>query len=80
MLDTNQLDDILTVHEVAVYIKRSYKTTLKLIKDGKIKVINDGSRGYRISKVALFKYLGYIVEEEKPEITHSKKKKRKSYL
>jgi excisionase family DNA binding protein len=80
MHNTNQLDDILTVHDVAAYIKRSYKTTLKLIKDGKIKVINDGARGYRISKVALFKYLGYIFEEEKQEVNNSKKKKKKSYL
>lgn len=80
MIYTDKLDDILTVQEVAKYIKRSYKTTLKHIKDGKIQVINDGARGYRISKIALFRYLGYIVEEEKPEITHSKKKKRKSYL
>jgi excisionase family DNA binding protein len=80
MQDANQLGDILTAHEVADYIRFSYKTTLKLIKEGKIKAINDGARGYRISKIALFRYLGYIVEEEKPESTHSKKKKRKSYL
>jgi excisionase family DNA binding protein len=75
-----QADKVYTVKEIALLIRRSYKTTLKLIKEGKIQVINDGARGYRISKGALFKYLGYIVEEERPETTHSKKKKRKSHL
>lgn len=64
MEDMNQLDDLLTVKETAAYIKRSYKTTLKLIKNGKIPVINDGARGYRISKYDLFNYLGYIFSEE----------------
>lgn len=63
MQDLNQLDDLLTVHEVSAYIKRSYKTTLKLIREGKIVVINDGARGYRISKFDLFTYLGYTFEE-----------------
>jgi len=62
MQDLNQLDDLLTVHEVAAYIKRSYKTTLKLIKQGKIPVTNDGARGYRVSKYDLFQYLGYVFE------------------
>lgn len=63
MQDLNQLDDILTVKQVAKYIQRSYKTTLKLIKEGKIAVTNDGARGYRISKFDLFDYLGYVFEQ-----------------
>lgn len=63
MQDLNCLDDLLTVREVAQYIKRSYKTTLKLIKDGKLPVIKDNMRGYRISKYDLFEYLGYTFEE-----------------
>ncbi len=62
MQDLNQLDDLLTVQEVASYIKRSYKTTLKLIKLGKLPVTDDGARGYRISKYELFRYLGYVFE------------------
>lgn len=64
MQDFNQLDDILTVKEVSAYIKRSYKTTLKLIKEGKLPVTNDGARGYRISKYDLIEYLGCIFEED----------------
>ncbi|SHJ36199.1 excisionase family DNA-binding protein [Parasporobacterium paucivorans] len=71
------LDDLLTVHEVATYIKRSYKTTLKLIKQGKIRVVNDGARGYRISKIDLYKYLGFIGEDEKPEQEELKKRVRR---
>lgn len=63
MQDLNQLDDLLTVKEVAQYLKRSYKTTLKLIKKGKITTTDDGARGYRISKYDLFSYLGYTFEE-----------------
>jgi len=63
MQDLNQLDDLLTVNEVAAYIKRSYKTTLKLIKQGIIPVTNDGARGYRICKYDLFQYLGITFEE-----------------
>lgn len=80
MQDLNQLDDMLTVYEVADYLKRSYKTTLKLIKQGKLKCINDGFRGYRISKFDLFNYLGYTFEESKPEPDSSKKKHRKTKL
>lgn len=60
MQDFNQLDDLLTVHDIAKYIRRSYKTTLKLIKEGKITVTDDGARGYRIHKNDLANYLGYI--------------------
>ena len=63
MQDLNNLDDLLTVKEVSAYIKRSYKTTLKLIKQGKIPVTDDGARGYRISKYDLFSYLGYTFED-----------------
>lgn len=63
MQDLNKLDDLLTVKETSAYIKRSYKTTLKLIKEGKIPVTNDGARGYRISKFDLFEYLGYVFED-----------------
>lgn len=63
MQDLNNLDDLLSVIEVSAYIKRSYKTTLKLIKQGKIPVTDDGARGYRISKYDLFQYLGYTFED-----------------
>ena len=63
MQDLYKLDDLLTVRETAAYIKRSYKTTLKLIKQGKIQVTDDGARGYRISKYDLFEYLGYTFED-----------------
>ncbi len=63
MQDLNNLDDLLSVKEVSAYIKRSYKTTLKLIKQGKIPVTDDGARGYRISKYDLFQYLGYTFED-----------------
>lgn len=63
MQDLNNLDDLLKVKEVSAYIKRSYKTTLKLIKQGKIPVTDDGARGYRISKYDLFEYLGYTFED-----------------
>jgi excisionase family DNA binding protein len=76
MHDLNQLDDLLTVQEVAGYLKRSYKTTLKIIKLGKLKVTNDGCRGYRVSKFDLFNYLGYATEEKKPELNNLKKKRR----
>ena len=63
MQDLNNLDDLLSVKEVSAYIKRSNKTTLKLIKQGKIPVTDDGARGYRISKYDLFEYLGYTFED-----------------
>jgi len=61
--DLNNLDDLLTAKEVSAYIKRSYKTVLKLIKQGKIPITDDGARGYRISKYDLFEYLGYTFED-----------------
>ena len=57
-MDFNQLDDLLTVKEFAHYIKRSYKTALKLIKEGKIATTDDGSRGYRLHKLDIGNYLG----------------------
>lgn len=73
----DNLDDVLTAKEVAVFIKRSYKTTLRLIKEKKIKAINDGTRGYRIRKKDLLIYLGEIPEEKKEDKEPVRKKIRR---
>lgn len=65
MQNKDNLDDILTTKQVAAYIKRSYKTTLKLIKEKEIRTIDDGMRGYRIRKKDLLIYLGETPEEKK---------------
>lgn len=59
MQDINQMSDLLTPKQIAEYLQLSYKSTLKLIRSGKIPVTETGFRGYRIHKFDLCKYLRY---------------------
>lgn len=63
--DVNQIDDLLDPRQISEYLKVSYKTTLKLIRSGKIPITETGCRGYRIHKYDLCKYLGYYDDEKK---------------
>lgn len=63
MQDINQMGDLLTPKQISEYMQLSYKTTLKLIRSGKIPVTETGFRGYRIHKYDLCKYLGYYNDD-----------------